>query len=106
VIVECPIDEMNKPRRRKQAALRIPPTEAEVAQLFAGWRQELVACRKFAPAARHYIGAKLRPLDGHDVLRHRTVCEGEVHQLHADGWLPDQETGGDQRLAEWWLAPP
>ncbi len=30
-IIECPIDEMNKPRGRKQAALRIPPTEAELA---------------------------------------------------------------------------
>jgi len=58
-IVECPIDEMNKPRGRKQGALRIPPTKAEVATLFAGWRQELVTCRKFAPTARNYVAAKL-----------------------------------------------
>jgi site-specific recombinase XerD len=58
-IVECPIDEMNKPRGRKQAALRIPPTKAEVATLFTGWRQELVVCRKFAPTARNYVAAKL-----------------------------------------------
>jgi hypothetical protein len=32
-VVECPIDEMNKPRGRKQAALRIPQTDAEVAIL-------------------------------------------------------------------------
>jgi hypothetical protein len=38
-VVECPIDEMNKPRGRKQAALRIPPTDAEVATLFACWRE-------------------------------------------------------------------
>jgi hypothetical protein len=44
-VVECPIDEMNKPRGRNQAALRIPPTDAEVAVLFAGWREELVTCR-------------------------------------------------------------
>jgi hypothetical protein len=70
VIVECPIDEMNKPRGRKQATLRIPPTEAEVAQLFAGWRQELVTCRKLAPTARNYIGAKLRPLESSKSERH------------------------------------
>jgi hypothetical protein len=35
-VVQCPIDEMNKPRGRKQAALRIPPTEAEVTILFTG----------------------------------------------------------------------
>lgn len=58
-VVECPIDEINKPRGRKQAALRIPPTEAEVKQLFAGWRQELVTCRKFAPTARNYAAARL-----------------------------------------------
>ncbi len=28
--VECPIDEMNKPRGCGRAALRIPPTDAEV----------------------------------------------------------------------------
>lgn len=58
-VVECPIDEMNKPRGRKQAALRIPPTEAEVARLFAGWRAELAICRKFAPTARNYVAARL-----------------------------------------------
>ncbi len=57
--VECPIDEMNKPRGRKQAALRIPPTEAEVKVLFAGWREELTSCRKFGPTARNYVAAQL-----------------------------------------------
>jgi hypothetical protein len=38
---------MNKLRGRKQAALRIPPTDAEIQALFTGWRQELVGCRKF-----------------------------------------------------------
>jgi site-specific recombinase XerD len=57
--VECPIDEMNKPRGSKQAALRIPPTEAEVKALFAGWREELTSCRKFGPTARNYVAAQL-----------------------------------------------
>ena len=39
--------------------LRVPPTEAEVEQLFAGWREELATCRKFAPAARNYAAARL-----------------------------------------------
>ena len=58
-LVECPIDEMNKPRGRKQAALRIPPTEAGVKVLFAGWREELTSCRKFGPTARNYVAAQL-----------------------------------------------
>jgi hypothetical protein len=37
----------------------VPPAEAEVGQLFAGWREDLSSCRKFAPAARSYAVARL-----------------------------------------------
>jgi integrase len=40
--------------------LRVPPSEAEVERLFAGWREELATCRKFAPAARNYAAARLQ----------------------------------------------
>jgi site-specific recombinase XerD len=70
-VVQCPIDEMNKPRGRKQAALRIPPTEQEVDTLFAGWRQDLVTCRKFAPTARNFVAAKLMSQVG---LRVNEAC--------------------------------
>ncbi|MGH3494365.1 MAG: tyrosine-type recombinase/integrase [Sciscionella sp.] len=58
-VVACPIDEMNKPRGRKDARLRIPPTEAEIAALFTAWGGQLAVCRKFAPAARNYTAARL-----------------------------------------------
>ncbi|MCP2243286.1 tyrosine-type recombinase/integrase [Lentzea aerocolonigenes] len=58
-VVTCPIDEMNRPRGGKDARLRIPPVVAEVERLFAGWAEELVACRKFAPTARNYAAARL-----------------------------------------------
>lgn len=58
-IAECPVDEMNRPRGAGRAALRIPPSAGQVAGLFAGWRQELATCRKFAPAARNYAAARL-----------------------------------------------
>jgi integrase/recombinase XerD len=58
-IVECPIDEMNRPRGRKDARLRIPPNCEEMDRLFSGWAEELASCRKFAPAARNYTAAKL-----------------------------------------------
>ncbi|GGY99509.1 hypothetical protein GCM10010300_49300 [Streptomyces olivaceoviridis] len=35
-VVECPIDEMGRPRGSKDAALRIPPTEPEGACASAG----------------------------------------------------------------------
>ncbi|MEV5518363.1 hypothetical protein AB0L50_36645 [Streptomyces flaveolus] len=55
-VIECPIDKMNRPRGSKDAALRIPPSGPEVKTLFAGWGGELATCRKFAPAARNYLG--------------------------------------------------
>jgi integrase/recombinase XerD len=58
-VVECPLDEINRPRASVDAQLRIPPTVEEVEQLFAGWRGELATCRKFAPVARNYAVARL-----------------------------------------------
>ncbi len=58
-VAESPVDEMNRPRGAGQAALRIPPSAAQVTTLFAGWRQELATCRKFGPAARSYAAARL-----------------------------------------------
>ena len=94
-IVECPIDEVNRPRGGKDAALRIPPTEAEVEALFAGWRAELATCRKFAPAARNYAAARLMAGVG---LRVNEACHldladikwelgrfGKLHVRHGKG---------------------
>jgi site-specific recombinase XerD len=58
-VVECPIDEMNRPRGRKDARLRVPPSEHEIKTLFSGWAQQLATCRKFAPSARNYAAARL-----------------------------------------------
>jgi site-specific recombinase XerD len=58
-VVECPIDEMNRPRGAKDAALRIPPTEPEVGTLFTGWGGELATWRKFTRTARNYTAVKL-----------------------------------------------
>ena len=58
-VVECPLDEMNRPRASVDPQLRVPPAEAEIEQLFTGWREELATCRKFAPTARNYAAARL-----------------------------------------------
>jgi hypothetical protein len=58
-VVECPIDEMNRPRGHQPAKLRIPPSAERVVRLFTGWREELSTCRKSAPAARNYTAARL-----------------------------------------------
>jgi integrase len=59
-VPECPLDEMNRPRASVEPQLRVPPSAAEVDRLFAGWREELATCRKFAPAARNYAAARLQ----------------------------------------------
>jgi site-specific recombinase XerD len=94
-VVECPIDEMNRPRGSKDAALRIPPTEPEVTTLFIGWGGELATCRKFAPTARNYTAAKLMSQLG---LRVSEACKldladikwnlgrfGKIHVRHGKG---------------------
>ncbi|MFI5541537.1 tyrosine-type recombinase/integrase [Nocardia sp. NPDC051900] len=58
-VVECPIDEMNRPAMSVDTMIRIPPTEAEMEQLFTGWREDLISCRKFAPNARNYMVSRL-----------------------------------------------
>jgi integrase/recombinase XerD len=58
-VVECPIDEMNRPRGKKNARLRIPPSAEEMTTFFRSWATELASCRKFAPAARNYTAARL-----------------------------------------------
>ncbi|MFV9454984.1 tyrosine-type recombinase/integrase [Rhodococcus sp. NM-2] len=77
-VVECPIDEMNKPRGRKQAALRIPPTEPEMKTLFAGWREELTTCRKSAPTARNYVAAQLMSKVGLRVNEARSLDLADI----------------------------
>ncbi|WP_344611209.1 tyrosine-type recombinase/integrase [Dactylosporangium salmoneum] len=94
-VVECPIDEMNRPRGGAEGKLRIPPSDMEIAQLFGGWRDELATCRKFAPTARNYAAARLmaeiglrvneaRQLDLHDI-KWDLGRFGKVHVRYGKG---------------------
>ncbi|GAA1310645.1 site-specific tyrosine recombinase XerD [Streptomyces sanglieri] len=80
-VVECPIDEMNRPRGSKDAALRIPPTEPEIKKLFTGWGGELATCRKFAPTARNYTASKLMSQVG---LRVSEACKLDLADIKWD----------------------
>jgi site-specific recombinase XerD len=81
VIVEVPLDEMNRPRGGGESRLRIPPSEAEVTRLFAGWREDLAGCRKFAPTARNYAAARLMADIG---LRVNEACHLDLHDIKWD----------------------
>ncbi len=80
-VVACPVDEMNRPRGSRDAALRIPPSESQVGMLFAGWRGELAECRKFAPAARNYAAARLMAETG---LRVNEACQLDLDDVKWD----------------------
>ncbi|MFF3159831.1 tyrosine-type recombinase/integrase [Streptomyces sp. NPDC057910] len=80
-VIECPIDEMNKPRGAKDAQLRIPPSEPEVGALFTGWGSELATCRKFAPTARNYTASKLLSQVG---LRVSEACGLDLDDIKWD----------------------
>lgn len=94
-VAECPIDEMNRPRGQRKPALRIPPTAEQVGLFFAGWREELATCRKFAPTARNYAAARLMSQVGLRVneVRHLDLDDikwdlgrfGKVHVRHGKG---------------------
>ncbi|WP_245689478.1 hypothetical protein [Streptomyces chattanoogensis] len=76
-----PIDEFNRPAKSEYGTPRIPPSEAEVDQLFAGWRESLGQARKFLPAARDYMVASLWRRVGTRI--------GETLKLDIRDWRPD-----------------
>jgi hypothetical protein len=82
--VESPLDEMNRPRGRKEMALRIPPGEREVEALFSGWRSDLVTFRKFGPTARSYAAMRYA-----DAAR-RLLTNEPDQDFPADGGRPDR----------------
>jgi integrase/recombinase XerD len=51
---------MNRPCASVDPHLRVPPAEAEIERLFAGWREELATRRKFVSAARLEADVGLR----------------------------------------------
>ncbi|MFJ7589448.1 tyrosine-type recombinase/integrase [Streptomyces sp. NPDC097617] len=119
-VIASPLDEMNRPRGRGEIGLRIPPTDPEVALLFAGWREDLAGCRKFAPAARNYTAAKLMTLVGLRINETRMLDLNDVRwelgrfgKLHVRFGKGTQGSGprarvvplinGADRLVRWYI---
>ena len=119
--VQCPIDEMNRPRDDWSLNVRVPPTDAELEKFFDGWRDYLTTARKYLPAARGYAAARLwsqvglrigetRRLDMTDVLWE----SGPLGKLHVRFGKGSRRRGPKQRitplingsrpLLEWFVA--
>lgn len=96
--VEVPLDEMNRPRASIQVKLRVPPSEAEIEQLFAGWRQDLMSARKFAPAARNYTVARVAADVGLRINEMRMLDLDDLHwDLGSFGKLNVRHGKGSRR---------
>ncbi|MFI6704740.1 hypothetical protein ACIBJC_38400 [Streptomyces sp. NPDC050509] len=102
-VIECPIDEMNRPSGAKDAQLRIPPSEPEVGTLFSGWGGELATCRTFAPTARNYTASKLMSQVGlrvsEEVLGHSWIATRMRHIHVQQTRVEDARVAGMQRAA-------
>lgn len=104
-VVECPIDEMNRPQGQTRAALRIPPSAQQMERLFAGWREELASCRKFAPTARNYAASRLLAEVGVRVneARHLDLADikwelGRFGKLHVRKGKGSRGSGPRERM--------
>jgi site-specific recombinase XerD len=120
-VVEQPIDEFNKPPDVLPGRVRVPPSDTEVDELFAGWRLELLEVRKYLPVARDYFAASL--------WRRLGLRISETVMLDIRDWRPDlggfgkvhvrfgkgargrgpkarliPAINGADRLIDWWLA--
>ena len=81
VVVEQPIDEFNRQTGASLGKVRVPPSDAEVDELFAKWRRSVPEARKYLPAARDYFAASL--------WRRLGLRINETVMLDLRDWRPD-----------------
>jgi site-specific recombinase XerD len=81
VVVDQPIDEFNRPKGLMPGRVRVPPSDAEIDELFARWRASLADARKYLPAARDYFAASL--------WRRLGLRINETVMLDLRDWRPD-----------------
>jgi site-specific recombinase XerD len=120
-VVEQVIDEFNRPAQADYGALRIPPSDDEVDQLFSAWRDWLPSARKFLPAARDYLAASLWRRTGMRIaetymldIRDWRRDLGEHGKIHIRFGKGSKGRGPKTRLApainqadvllDWWMA--
>ena len=120
VVVAQPIDEFNRQSGASLGKVRVPPSDAEVDELFTAWRLWLPEARKYLPAARDYFAASL--------WRRLGLRINETVMMDIRDWWPDSAISasctsatakaaaagakgrlvpainGADRLVDWWLA--
>jgi integrase/recombinase XerC len=81
VVVQQPIDEFNRQTGASLGKVRVPPSDAEVDELFTNWRHSIPEARKYLPAARDYFAASL--------WRRLGLRINETVMLDIRDWRPD-----------------
>ena len=81
VVVAQPIDEFNRQSGASLGKVRVPPSDAEVDEMFTAWRLWLPEARKYLPAARDYFAASL--------WRRLGLRVNETVMLDIRDWRPD-----------------
>lgn len=119
-VVTQPIDEFNRPASSGASVVRVPPSDAEVEQLFRRWRVALPTARKYLPAARDYVAASLWRRGGLRItesvmldMRDWRPDLGEHGKLHVRFGKGSRGRGPKQRLVpainsvdallHWWV---
>jgi site-specific recombinase XerD len=121
-VVESPLDEVNRPRGGESSRLRIPPSLAEVDQLFTGWREDMARARKYAPVARNYTAARPSSLIGPRISELCLLSMGDLcWELGRFGKILLRGKGsrgrgkkerllplinGSRELLDWWVGGP
>lgn len=120
-VVEQPIDEFNRQSGASLGKVRVPPSDAEVDELFTKWRGSVPEARKYLPAARGYFAASLWRRVGLRInetvmldIRDWRPDMGEFGKLHIRHGKGSRGRGpkarlvpainGADRLIDWWLA--
>jgi len=120
-VVEQPIDEFNRQSGASLGKMRVPPSDAEVDELFTKWRLSVPDARKYLPAARDYFAASLWRRLGLRInetvmldLRDWRPDLGEFGKLHIRHGKGSRGRGpkarlvpainGSDKLIDWWLA--
>lgn len=120
-VVEQPIDEFNRQSGASLGKMRVPPSDAEVDELFTKWRLSVPDARKYLPAARDYFAASLWRRLGLRInetvmldLRDWRPDLGEFGKLHIRHGKGSRGRGpkarlvpainGSDQLIDWWLA--
>ncbi len=97
VVVAQPIDEFNRQAGASLGKVRVPPSDAEVDELFARWRSWLPEARKFLPAARDYFAASL--------WRRLGLRINETVMFDIRDWRPDLGEFGKLHVRPWQRQP-